>query len=68
MLRKQLLELNTNQRNGTIDQASAPLITASIMQNMPLGNRIGSPGKNFLNYLETKFSLLSNDLLNLESQ
>ena len=51
MLRKQLLELNTNQRNGTIDQASAPLIAASIMQNMPLGNRLGSPGKNFLNVI-----------------
>ena len=43
MLRKQLLEINSNNRNGSIDPAAAPLITASLMSNLPLTNRLGSP-------------------------
>jgi len=43
MLRKQLLEINSGNRNGSIDPATAPLITASLMSNLPLTNRLGSP-------------------------
>lgn len=49
MLRKQLLEINSNNRNGSLDPSTAPLITASLMSSLPLTSRLGSPSNTSTN-------------------